>query len=200
MTRLLPVSGILAVGMGVAWLVPAFAAWLGRGSFVFQDFAVVAVGPVLILSGVFAISLGFRDLHLRLIPAPVRAVIAGNVLFLSFCALEFSDGLIRQGGRVFYWTSVLFLPALMLFYGQVLGRRWAWWTARVVAGLLTVWFIGFLVVIPFAHLKSAGETIPWWGRIYVTSVTLAFAGMSGYVFRSLGRIEARTFYGLPLRA
>ena len=197
MTRLLPVSGILAVGMGIAWLIPASAAWLGRGSL--PDYAVVMVGPALILGGVLALWRGFRELRPDLIPAPVRAAMIGNALFLSFCALELSDGLIRQGGRIFYWTSILFLPALVVLYGQVLARRWAWWTARVATGLLTVWFVGFLLIIPFAHLKGDGGAIPWWGRIYVTGVTLAFASVSAYAFRSLGRTECREYYGLAHR-
>jgi hypothetical protein len=180
--------------MGVAWLIPASAAWLGRGSV--SSYAVVMVGPVLILGGLLALWRGFRRLRLDLIPAPVRAAMMGNLLFLSFCALELSDGLLRQGGRIVYWTSILFLPALLVFYGQVLARRWAWWMARVATGLLTMWFVGFLLVIPFAHLRGDGGAIPWWGRIYVTGVTLAFAGVSAYAFRSLGRTESREYYGL----
>lgn len=195
MTRLLPVSGILAVAMGFAWLIPAGTAGLDRENV--PSFALVLVGPVFMVAGLLALWLGFRDLRLALIPAPVRAVIMGNVLFVAFCSLEFSDGLLRQGGRIVYWTSILFLPAVAVFYGQVLARRWAWWVARVATGLLTLWFIGFLLIIPFAPLKGNGGAIPWWGRIYVTAVTLAFTGVSAYAFRSLGRIESRKYYGLP---
>lgn len=35
----------------------------------------------------------------------------------------------------------------------------------------TLWFVGFLLVIPFAHLRGNGGAIPWWGRIYAASVT-----------------------------
>jgi len=164
-----------------------------------QAYALASIGPILILGGLIALGCGFQTLRLRSIPAPVRAAITANALFLAFCALEFSDGLIRQGGRVFYWTSVLFLPALVLFYGQVSARRWAWWGARIVTGLAVVWFIGFLAMVPFVHLQGNGGAIPWWGRIYVAGVTLVFAGISVYAFRSLGRAEARTFYGMAER-
>ncbi len=200
MTRLLPVSGILAIAMGVSWLVPVAAAWVGQGSFDLRTYAIVLVGPILIVGGALAVLRGSRWLRIGLIPGPVRAGITGNLLFLSFCALELSDGLCRQGGRIIYWTSILFLPALAVFYGQVMARRWAWWAARIATGLLTAWFIGFLAVIPFAHLHGNGGAIPWWGRIYVTGVTLAFAGASAYAFRPLGRNESREYYGIARRA
>lgn len=125
---------------------------------------------------------------------------AGNGLFVSFCILEFSDGLFRQGGRMFYWTSILFLPALLLFCGQVLAHRWAWWAARIVTAIFTLWFVGFLLVIPFAHLHGSGGATPWWGRIYAAIVTLVFASISACAFRSLGRAEARTYYGIQQTA
>lgn len=197
MSRLLPVTGMLSVGMGIAWFLPATAEWLDRGAFERQGYAVVSVGLLLILSGGFAIACGFRTLRLGSIPAPVRAVIAANGLFLSFCALEFSDGLLRQGGRVFYWTSVLFLPALVVFCGQVLGKRWAWWVARAVAAFAITWFVGFMVLIPFVELRgSGGMAVPWYGRVYVAAVSLFFASVAAYAFRSLGHAEARTFYGV----
>ena len=197
MNRLVPVTGLLAAASGAAWLVPAIAAYLERGALALHDYAVASVGLVLILSGVVAIGCGFRELRIASIPPPVRATIAGNGLFVSFCVLEFSDGLIRSGGRVFYWTSILFLPALALWYGQVSVQRWAWWVARIVTAIFTLWFVGFLWVIPFAHLRGNGGPIPWWGRIYAASVTLVFASVSAYSFRSLGRAEARAFYGMP---
>ena len=197
MNRLVSVTGLLAVASGAAWLVPAIAAWLENGALGRQASIVASVGPVLILSGGVAIWCGFRELRIASTPPPVRATIAGNGLFVSFCMLEFSDGLIRSGGRIFYWTSILFLPALMLFYGQVSAQRWAWWVARITTAIFTLWFVGFLFVMPFAHLRGNGGAIPWWGRIYVAGVTLVFASISAYVFWSLGRAEARTYFGIP---
>ena len=196
MNRLVPVTGLLAAASGAAWLVPAIAAWFERGTLGLQGYAVASVGPVLILSGVAAIWCGFRELRISAVPPPVRATIAGNGLFVAFCMLEFSDGFIRSD-RIFYWTSVLFLPALALFYGQVSAQRWAWWAARITTALFTLWFVGFLLVIPFAHLRGNGGAIPWWGRIYVASVTLIFASVAAYAFWSLGRPAAKAYYGIP---
>lgn len=182
--------------MGLAWLIPAAAAWAGRGSLSAHDLSIAALGPILILAGAGAIAYGFSSLQLRTIPSPVRAAMTGNALFIAFCALEFSDGLLRQGGRVFYWTSVCFVPALIVFYGQVLAQRWAWWMARLVAALFSAWFTVFLLMVPFVQLRGSGGAVPWWGRIYVATVTLVFASISIYAFRSLGRNEARRFYGV----
>ena len=200
MNRLVSVTGLLAAASGAAWLVPAIATWCEHGTLGLQGYAVASVGPVLILSGVVAIWCGFRELRIASVPPPVRATIAGNGLFVSFCMLEFSDGLIRSGGRIFYWTSILFLPAFVLFYGQVTAQRWAWWVARITTAIFTLWFVGFLLVIPFAHLRGNSGAIPWWGRIYAASVTLVFAGISAYAFCSLGRAEAKTYYGIPQKA
>ena len=199
MKHLIPVTGLLAVISGAAWLIPAIAARMVQGALSLQDCAVASVGLVLILGGVVAICCGFSALRAAAVPPPVRAAIAGNGLLVAFCVLEFSDGLLRQNGRVFYWTSVLFLPVLALFYGQVLAQRWAWWAARIMTAIITLGFAAFLLVIPFAPLRGNGGPPPWWGRIYVASVTLAFASISAYAFRSLGHAEARTYYGMPIK-
>jgi len=49
-------------------------------------------------------------------------------------------------------------------------------------------------------LRGNGGAAPWWGRIYAASVTLVFASISAYAFRSLGRAEAKTYYGIPKTA
>ena len=118
-----------------------------------------------------------------------------NVLFLAFCALELTDGLVYRGGRIFYWTSVLFVPAAVVLYGQALAQRWAWWVARVLAIGAVLWFVVFLFVIPFANLRANGVPAPWYGRLYMEGVTLVFAVIAGYVFYALGSAEARRYFG-----
>lgn len=196
MSRLLPVSGLLLAALGAAWLVPAIVVWVDSSTLDRQGCAVVAVGLLLIMGGIVALWGRMNRLRFDLIPAPVRAAITANGLLLAFCALEQSDGLVRSGGRVFYWTTVLFLPALVLFYGQVLAQRWAWWVARGMTALATLWFAGFLLMIPFVQMRGKDEAIPWWGRIYAAGVTLIFASVSAFAFRSLGHAEARAFYGM----
>jgi len=196
MKHLIPITGLLAAVSGVAWLIPAFAARMVNGELSLQDCAVASVGLILILGGVVAIYGDFSALRGAAVPPPVRAAIAGNGLLVAFCVLEFSDGLLRQNGRVFYWTSVLFLPALALFYGQLMAQRWAWWAARILTAIITLGFAAFLLVIPYAPLRGNAGPVPWWGRIYVAGVTLAFVSISAYAFRSLGRTEARSYYGM----
>ena len=200
MKHLIPLTGFLAAASGAAWLIPANAARMVNGALSLQDDAVASVGLVLILSGVVAICRGFSALRAASLPPPVRAALMGNGLLVAFCVLEFSDGFLRQDGRVFYWTSILFLPALLLFYGQVLAQRWAWWAARILTAIIALGFAAFLLAVPFAPLRGNAGPPPWWGRIYVASVTLAFVSISAYAFRSLGLAQARTYYGMPPKA
>jgi hypothetical protein len=72
----------------------------------------------------------------------------------SFCALEFSDGLVPQDGRVVYWTTSLFPPALVLLYGLLSVQRWAWWATRGLAAATGLWFLAFVALIPFADLQG----------------------------------------------
>ena len=119
-----------------------------------------------------------------------------NLLSLAFCSLELTDGLLYHGGRIFYWTAVLFLPALAVLYGQVLAQPWSWWAARILAALAALWFVAFIAIIPFAHLRGPTGPTPWYGRLYMIGVTLVFASIAAYVFHSLGRSEARRYFGL----
>ncbi len=184
-------GGLLCTFMGAASLLPF---GLSPETSDPQNRLVALLGLTLLLGGIYFTLRHFRAAHFVSLPAPVRMAVTSCLLFLSFCALEFSDGLINQGGRVFYWTSVLFLPALALFFGLVLAQRWAWWLARILAVAFTLWFITFLFLIPFADLRTHGVPVPLLGRIYMTTVTLIFATISFYVFRSLGHTSARTYF------
>src|SRR6476660_10174296 len=120
-TRLVVVSGIVCAALGAGVIFPPIAGWLGRGALQRQESAAVAIGLTLLLGGaclIWGARCTRRGARVP-IPAPVRAVMAANVLFLAFCALETSDGLIYRGGRLFYWTSFLFVPALVMLYGQI---------------------------------------------------------------------------------
>ena len=199
MPRLVLISGVLAVAFGVAVMIPALAENLNHGLFSGLAGVVVAFGILLILGGGAAILFARRRPSSVAMPAPVRATVMAAILFLAFCMLEFSDGLLRQDGRIFYWTSVLFLPALALLYGLVSAHRWAWWVTRVAAALAVLWSVAFMVIIPFADLRANGVSTPWWGRLYMEAVTLVFAGISFYVFRCLRRAEAKNYFANNIR-
>lgn len=198
-TRLVIVGGALFLLMGAAWLLPIAAQWWWGVGFSGTALRSVWVGPALIVCGLALLGWGRRGPAGERMPPSVRLAIIGNVLLLAFCALEFSDGLVRQDGRVFYWTSVLFLPALVILYGLVVGRRWAWWVARVLTALCAVWFLGFIAVVPFADLRADGVPMPARGRAWMIGVTLVFLTVSIYVFRVLGQPRSRSYFGV-LRA
>lgn len=194
MTRFLLAGGVLATMMGAALIPPVLVARLESGNLSTVGIGVVSLGCGLIACGVSAVLVGFRQR--RAMPGGVRAAVAATVLFLAFFALEFSDGLVRQEGRIFYWTTMLFPPVLLLFCGLLAARRWAWWTFRGAAALGTLWFLGFVAMIPFANLQAEGVPVPWSGRVYMICVSLAFATMLASAYWSLGRPETRNYFGL----
>jgi hypothetical protein len=200
MTRLLLAGGASSLLVGIGFLVPALVARLEERATSTLGVVVVLLAGSLVLCGAAAILLGFRRSRGVAMPAPVRAVVTGNILFLAFCAMETSDRLLRQEGRIFYWTTFLFVPTLLLLGGVLLAQRWAWWTMRAVTVVFTLWFVGFLGLIPFVDLHGNDGPPPWWGRIYVAGVTLMFASISAYVCHALGRAEARNYFGMSRRA
>src|SRR5262245_11771070 len=197
--RLLLMSGMLSTALGAGSMFPAIVGWLSRGAWMHGEPAAVVVGIVLVLAGLLAIGSQRRRLSSSgriLIPAPVRAVMAANVLFLAFCSLELSDGLLYRGGRILYWTSILFLPALGVLYGHVLAQPWAWWVARTLAAIAAFWFVVFIGLIPFAHLRTDAGPVPWYGRLDMAAVSLVFATIAAYAFCCLGHGATRRYFGL----
>jgi hypothetical protein len=193
--RFLLVGGSLVALMGAAMIPPVLLARLESGGQATLGIGVIAVSCGMVLCGITAVLVGLRQRRGAGMPSGVRATVAANILFLAFFALEWSDRLVRQDGRIVYWSSFLFLPALLLFCGLLTARRWAWWTARGAAALGVLWFLGFVAVIPFADLQTEGVPVPWQGRIYMASVSLVFAGILAGAFWSLGRPETRNYFG-----
>jgi hypothetical protein len=196
--RVLLISGVLCVALGAGGIFPVVVGWLGAGGIPRQGMVVLTVCLALIVGGIGVVGATVGGVRRAggWIPAPVRAVMTANVLFLAFCALELTDGLVYRGGRVFYWTAVLFVPALTVLYGQALAQKWAWWVARGLAAIAVLWFVGFLFVLPFAHLQANGVPTPWYGRLYMAGATVVFASIAAYAFYSLGSAEARRYFGV----
>jgi hypothetical protein len=192
MTRFLLAGGWLAALMGAALIPPVLVDRTESGQTTL-GIGIVSVGCVLIACGVTAILVGFRQRVGSGMPSAVRAAVAANVFVLAFCALELSDRLMI--GKLFYWTTFLLPPALVVFCGLLAARRWAWWTSRVVAAVGVLWFVGFAALIPFVELRGEGGSFPWYGRIVTAGVSLVFAGISAGAFWSLGRPDARNYFG-----
>jgi hypothetical protein len=153
---------------------------------------VALASSCVMLAGAVAAVMGARQR--APMPSGVRVVVIANALVLGFLALELSDRIVRQDGRLIYWTTFMLPPALLLYYGLLNARTWSWRAARIGAAIGVLWFLGFLVLIPFADLQRDGVTVPWQGRVYVTIVTLCFAGVLAAAFRSLGKSETRTWF------
>lgn len=196
MARFLLAGGASAALMGGGLILPVVAARLEAGPPAGPAPWLVASGVAMIVCGVAAAIVGARRGGGSAMPAGVRAAVAANALFLAFFALEFSDRLVRQDGRLLYWTSFLFPPALILLCGLLAARRWAWWVCRGVAAAGVLWFLAWVAVIPFGDIRGPGGPAPWYGRVYMICVSLVFAAILAGAFRSLGRPEARDYFRL----
>jgi len=188
-------GGLAAILVGVALIVPAAVERLEKGSFNELMIGVTAVGSALILGGLVAAVGGALDWHELTMPTGVRIAVMANIVFLACFALEISDGLARRGGAIHPIGWAMFWPTLLLLYGLLSARRWAWWIARGVAAIVIVWFLGFAVLIPFADLRTEQGPIPWWGRLYMICVSLVLAAMLSGGFFSLGATSARSYFG-----
>lgn len=196
MKRILVAAGSSAAMMGVGLICPVVFSRIESGALSRVGVAVLAVGCVFVASGIVAVLVGLSQRNDSGLHRGVSTAVAANILFLAFFALESSDRLVRQGGNFVYWSTYLFLPTLLLFYGLLTARPWAWWIFRGVAALGTLWFLGFVLISPFANLQSHGMVIPWYGRIYVASVSLVLAATLAGAFWSLGLSETRRYFRL----
>ena len=199
MTQFHLAGGTSAALMGAALIVPVAVHPLEGGGLTKVGIGVASAGCTLIVGGLTAVVVGLRKRRASSMPSGVRTAVAGNILFLTFLALELSDRLVRQDGKIFYWTTPLLLPTLLLFWGLLAARRWAWWTFRGAAALGVLWFLGFTALIPFVHLQADGVPTPWYGRVYMICVSLAFAAVFASAFWSLGRTDTRTYFDLTGR-
>jgi hypothetical protein len=182
----------------VALLLPLFPAWLEDGSLTGRAIGIVSLGGISIVCGLAAVVAGVRRWRGLIMPSAVRMAVTANILFLPFFALEISDGLVRRGGAIHPVSSALFAPTLLLLYGLLAARRWAWWLARGVSALVSLCFLGFIAVIPWADLHGEQGPVPWWGRLYMIGVSLVLGGILAGGFVALGRPAARSYFG-PLQ-
>lgn len=188
-------GGMLSAAMGIALIIPVMVARMETGRLSGLGIGFVAAGCGLIICGVAAVAAGFRRRPAGM-PSGVRAAVAAHVLILAFLALELSDRSVRQDGKLFYWTTFLLPPALLIFVGLVAARPWSWWAARGLAALGVLWFLGFLLLIPFVPLQADGIPVPWYGRLWTAGVTVVLAGIFASALRSLGRPEVRKYFGV----
>ena len=196
MARWLTVCGFAAALMGAGMIVPLATAYAESRPTTHISVTVLLIACSLIVCGVAALLVSHRQRRRSSLPSAVRIAVIVNVLFLAFCLLELSDGLVRQEGRVFYWTTVLFFPALIILCGMLSACGWAWWTARGLSALASLLFLITVGLVPFADVRGQDGPAPWYGRAYMVCVSLTFAGAAASVYRSLGATEARTFFGV----
>jgi hypothetical protein len=114
-----------------------------------------------------------------------------NALFLGLLALEVSDGVSRRGAIAL--SLFFFPPALVLFWGLVAGRRWAWRVVRWGSLLFALLYLGVSAVV--CVTRPTDPHGPLW--VWIAAVGVALGGLllvGG--FYALGRPTARRHFGM----
>jgi hypothetical protein len=188
-------GGLMSLS-GIATFPPVIMARFEQQGLSGMGMAAGAVGLAMIVVGLLFIRQGRHSGAGEKMPSAVRMAVTGIAILAAFFALELCDRLVRQDGRIFYWSTFLLPPVLLLYAGLLARQRWAWWISRAFTGLAMLWFGGFMAIVPFAHLETDGVPAPWYGRVYVAAVSLAFAAIFALAWRSLARPETRAYFGI----
>jgi hypothetical protein len=190
------IMGLLAFFTGAALLLPVVVEVLREEPLTPLDWCVATVSVLLLFTGLAAAVWFVTRQPGTPRPPAIRAAVFAAMVFIPCFALEVSDGLVRHDGALHRLSAAMLLPTLVLLDGLLAARRWAWWTSRGLSAVFALWFFGFIALIPFGDIRTAGVPVPWYGRVYMVAVSLALGGILLYAFRSLGRNEARAYFGL----
>jgi hypothetical protein len=120
--RVLLADGSAAWLMGADLLFPILAAYWDGRALTRSAIGIISAGCLLMVCGTAAVCVGRRHRRGSIMPSGVRATVAANVVFLVFFALELSDPVVRQEGRIFYWSTLLVLPAGLPFCGLLAAQ------------------------------------------------------------------------------
>lgn len=189
-------GGSLIALSGLAIFPPVVMARFEQQGLSKMGMAAGAIGFAMIVIGLLLVQRGRKNATEEAMPSAVRMAVTGIAILAVFFALELCDRLVRQDGRIFYWSTFLLPPVLLLYAGLLARQRWAWWISRGFTGFAMLWFAGFIVVVPFAPLEADGVPAPWYGRVYVAGVSLAFAVIFALAWRSLAKPETRAYFGI----
>jgi hypothetical protein len=183
------VGGATAL-IGLGLLVPAIVAWREQGDMPLLGVAVLVPGALLMACGAGAAALGGLRTRGRPIPASVLAALIVNAVFLALFALEISTGLARQGGVVAK-SLFFFPPGVLLFWGLLGGRRWAWHLGRWSSLAFALLFLGVAcAVCAFRPTDAHGPVWVWIACVSAVLGSVLFVGG----FCALGRSSARRYF------
>lgn len=186
---------IAALLMGLAVWPPILLDSMQREATSSMAVGVASVGCLLIVTGLVGlISSCVGNRSANTLPSGARLILTANILFLAFFSLECSDLLVRQNGKVLYWTNGLFLPAIILFWGLLRTQSWAWWMSRIISGLGVLWFLGFAMLIPFGDIRRNGVPAPFEARLTMICASLGFAAVLMCAFFAIGHPATRSYF------
>lgn len=188
--------GLASVLVGLGLALPAIAGWQKQGMMSSPGYALLVPAGLLLACGSGAIILGLRRPRRRSVPASVLGAALVNALFLALFALEISDTVVRRDGGVAK-SLFFFPPALVLFWGLVTGRRWAWHGVRWGSlGFALLYFGVSAVACVLQPADRQGPVWVWIASVGVVLGSLLFVGG----FYALGRPSARQYFGIAASA
>jgi hypothetical protein len=115
------------------------------------------------------------------------------IVFIGLFTLEISDSLVRHHGQIA--RSIFFLPvALLLLWGILKRRHWAWVITRVLSALASVLYgsVAIAVWIFFGHLQAGL-------KVWLSVVSVGLLALALSAFLSLGRTKARAWFQISPR-
>ncbi len=184
--------GLASVLVGLGLALPAIVGWQEQGAMSPPSYAMLVPAVFLLACGSGITFLGLRRPRRCSVPASVLGAVLVNALFLALFALEISDTVARRGGIVAK-SWFFFPPALILFWGLVAGRRWAWHLVRW--GSLGFALLYFGVSIVACVLQPMDQQGPLWIWIASVGVVLGSLLLIGG-FYALGLPSARRHFGV----
>jgi len=180
-----------------AWLVPAIAAWLERGSLNAQVMQSLAIGWSSSWRSRRGLVAAFVNCAWLRFPHPCE-----RPSWATACSFHFACWSSAMAASPEWQGLLLDLDplsaALVLFYVRYFPTLACGGTPCDCSPTLLVRRVPLGdTVRPVARQRRSRSLV---GENLCPSVTLVFASVSAYAFRSLGRAEARTFYGMPQKA
>jgi len=127
-------------------------------------------------------------LEARTPPRSVLFVAVILVAFVGLLCLEVSDSFFRHDGQIA--RSLFVLPVVvLLLWGLVSRRRWAWLITRVVALLAAALYVATIAVvwIAFAQMQTGA-------RIGISVVSAILGGLVLLAYLALGSGPARAYF------
>lgn len=182
--------------VGIALALPAVVASQEHSEWSTASQGMLALGVAMVILGAPLAMRMSRRLSRQNVPVSVLLPTAISAVWIALLVLEISSGLTRE--RDVMARSWYFLPlAIVLFWGLLSGRWWAWHAARWVSAFFGLLFVGAgaaTLVWRFQPTVDSQDA----SQILLNSFILSTLLLAGGFF-PLGRSAARAHFGIAAK-